>query len=53
MRRIKQVVLENMATVQKVAFLLGENAARTEAMLKEVQRLDAALDRLREIVKNL
>ncbi len=36
MRRIKQVVHENMATVQKVAFLLGENAARTEAMLNTV-----------------
>lgn len=32
-RRIRQVVRENMGTVQKVAFLLGENAARTEAML--------------------
>lgn len=31
--KIRQVVRENMATVQKVAFLLGENAARTEAML--------------------
>ena len=36
MRRIKQVVRENMATVQKVAYLLGENAARTEAMLNAV-----------------
>jgi len=36
MRRIKQVVHENMSTVQKVAFLLGENAARTEAMLNTV-----------------
>ncbi len=36
MRRIKQVVHENMTTVQKVAFLLGENAARTEAMLNTV-----------------
>lgn len=32
-RRIKQVVRENMGTVQKVAYLLGENAARTETML--------------------
>jgi len=33
MRRIRQVVHENMGTVQKVAYLLGENAARTETML--------------------
>lgn len=32
-RRIKKVVRENMGTVQKVAYLLGENAARTESML--------------------
>lgn len=36
MRQIRQVVHENMSTVQKVAFLLGENAARTEAMLNSV-----------------
>lgn len=36
LRKIKQVVQENMSTVQKVAYLLGENAARTEAMLTAV-----------------
>ena len=36
LKRIRKVVRENLETVQKVAFLLGENAARTEATLNAV-----------------
>lgn len=36
LKRVRKVVRENLETVQKVAFLLGENAARTEATLNAV-----------------
>lgn len=36
LKRIRKVVRENLETVQKVAFLLGENAARAEATLNAV-----------------
>jgi len=36
LKRTRNVIHENLATVQKVAFLLGENAAHTEAMLNTI-----------------
>ena len=44
---------EAIFQIQRLTEITEADTARTEAMLKEVQRLDAALDRLREIVKNL
>ncbi len=35
-KRTRRVIRENLATVQKVAYLLGENASRTEAMLNSI-----------------
>lgn len=35
-RRARKVIRENLATVQKVAFLLGENASSTEALLNSI-----------------
>lgn len=35
-RRTKDVIKENLETVQKIAYLLGENASRTEAMLSSI-----------------
>ncbi len=35
-RRTKDVIKENMETVQKIAYLLGENASKTEAMLSSI-----------------
>ncbi len=35
-KRTKEVILENLSTVQQVAFLLGENAAKTESMLNTI-----------------
>lgn len=35
-RRIRQVVTDNLETVQKIAVLLGENASRTEAVLNSI-----------------
>lgn len=34
--RTRQVIRENLATVQKIAYLLGENASRTEAILNSI-----------------
>jgi len=35
-RRTKTVIKENLSTVQQIAFLLGENASKTEAMLHSI-----------------
>jgi iron only hydrogenase large subunit-like protein len=35
-KRAKEVIYENLSTVQKVASLLGENAAKTESMLNSI-----------------
>lgn len=35
-KRTRQVIEKNLATVQRIAFLLGENAAETEGILKSV-----------------
>lgn len=35
-KRTKAVIQENLSTVQKVAFLLGENASKTEVMLNSI-----------------
>lgn len=35
-RRARKVIRDNLATVQKVAFLLGENASETEASLNAI-----------------
>ena len=35
-RRTKDVIKENLETVQKIAYLLGENASKTEAMLSSI-----------------
>jgi iron only hydrogenase large subunit-like protein len=35
-RRTRKVIKENLATVQQIAFLLGENASKTEAMLNSI-----------------
>lgn len=35
-RRTRQVIEKNLATVQRIAYLLGENAAETEGILKNV-----------------
>lgn len=34
--RTRQVIRENLETVQKIAYLLGENASRTEAILNSI-----------------
>lgn len=34
--RSKEIIKENLDTVQKIAFLLGENAAKTEEMLSSI-----------------
>jgi hypothetical protein len=34
--RARQVNRKNMKTVQKIAFLLGENAAQTEELLNSI-----------------
>ncbi|MGE0078051.1 MAG: [Fe-Fe] hydrogenase large subunit C-terminal domain-containing protein [Bacteroidales bacterium] len=36
MERLQQVITENLATAQKAAFILGENASRTETMLHNI-----------------
>lgn len=36
MERLQQVISENLATAQKAAFILGENASRTETMLHNI-----------------
>lgn len=35
-KRTRKVIKENLSTVQKIAYLLGENASRTEAMLNSI-----------------
>lgn len=35
-RRTRQVIRENLETVQQIAWLLGENASRTEAILNSI-----------------
>ncbi len=35
-QRTNQVITENLETVQQIAFLLGENASKTEAMLNSI-----------------
>jgi len=35
-KRTRKVIRENLATVQKVAYLLGENASRNEVMLNSI-----------------
>lgn len=35
-KRTQTVILENLETVQKIAYLLGENASRTESMLNTI-----------------
>lgn len=35
-KRTRKVINENMHTVQQIAYLLGENASRTEAMLNSI-----------------
>ncbi len=37
--RAKEVIRENLETVQKIAYLLGENASKTENMLSSVIKL--------------
>lgn len=39
-RRSKQVIRQNLKTVQKIALLLGENASQTEAMLNSLVNID-------------
>lgn len=36
LKRTQDVIMENMKVVQKIAFLLGENASYTEAMLNSI-----------------
>lgn len=36
LNRTKEVIMENMKVVQKIAFLLGENASYTESMLNSI-----------------
>lgn len=36
LKRTQEVIMENMKVVQKIAFLLGENASYTEAMLNSI-----------------
>lgn len=40
--RTRQVIKENLETVQKIAYLLGENASRTEAILNSI--LESQID---------
>lgn len=35
-KRTREVIRENLGTVQKIAYLLGENASKTEAMLNSI-----------------
>lgn len=35
-KRTRNVIKQNLATVQQIAYLLGENASRTEAMLNSI-----------------
>jgi len=35
-RRTRDVIKENLQTVQKIAYLLGENASRTEVVLSSI-----------------
>ncbi|HQB79336.1 MAG TPA: hypothetical protein PLJ52_13415, partial [Tenuifilaceae bacterium] len=35
-RRTRFIIKENLETVQKIAYLLGENASRTETMLNSI-----------------
>ncbi|MBI9068776.1 MAG: 4Fe-4S binding protein [Salinivirgaceae bacterium] len=35
-KRTQKVIKENLSTVQQIAFLLGENASRTESMLNSI-----------------
>lgn len=37
--RTKSVITENLETVQQIAYLLGENASRTETMLNSIMEL--------------
>ncbi len=39
-KRSKQVIKQNLKTVQKIALLLGENASQTEAMLNSLVNID-------------
>lgn len=39
-RRSKQVIKQNLKTVQKIALLLGENASQTEAMLNSLVNIE-------------
>ena len=41
-KRAKQVIQENLETVQKIAYLLGENASRTESMLNTILEANKA-----------
>ena len=36
LKRTQDVIMENMKVVQQIAFLLGENASYTEAMLNSI-----------------
>ena len=40
--RTQRVIRENLATVQKIAYLLGENASRTEAILNSILESQSA-----------
>lgn len=42
--RTRQVISENLATVQKIAYLLGENASRTEAILNSIANVSDGSD---------
>lgn len=54
MKKAQTMTIEEaIFQIQRLTEISEAETARTEAMLKEVQRLDAALDRLRELVKNL
>lgn len=44
-QRTQQVIRENLETVQQIAFLLGENASRTEAILNSIVTAAADNDR--------
>ena len=35
-KKAKEVIKKNLSTVQKIAFLLGENAAETEVILNSI-----------------
>ena len=47
-KRTQKVIQENLETVQKIAYLLGENASRTETMLNtilEAYQIDESSER--------